>query len=115
MIFQQLFDATSSTYTYVLADEDTRKAVVIDSVFEQMNRDLALLREGLVGLLERDGFEVVAPVGDAESFEHEMEARSPDVCVVDLRLPPAFTDEGLRAAIAIRVCRAAVSQLPLAK
>lgn len=65
--------------------------------------DLALLREGLVGLLERDGFEVVAPVGDAESFEHEVEARSPDVCVVDLRLPPAFTDEGLRAAIAIRV------------
>lgn len=45
MIFQQLFDTTSSTYTYMLADDDTRKAVVIDPVFEQMNRDLALLRE----------------------------------------------------------------------
>ena len=45
MIFQQLFDITSSTYTYMLADDDTRKAVVIDPVFEQMNRDLALLRE----------------------------------------------------------------------
>ena len=64
--------------------------------------DLALLREGLVGLLERDGFEVVAAVGDAESFEREVEAQSPDVCVVDVRLPPAFTDEGLRAAIAVR-------------
>ena len=64
--------------------------------------DLALLREGLVGLLERDGFEVVAAVGDAEAFEREVDANRPDVCVVDVRLPPAFTDEGLRAAIAAR-------------
>ena len=64
--------------------------------------DLALLREGLVGLLERDGFEVTAAVGDAEAFEREVDANRPDVCVVDVRLPPAFTDEGLRAAIAAR-------------
>ena len=45
MIFRQLFDPTSSTYTYVLADENSREAVIIDTVFEQANRDLALLRE----------------------------------------------------------------------
>jgi len=45
MIFRQLFDAASSTYTYILADEQSRDAVVIDSVFEQVGRDLALLRE----------------------------------------------------------------------
>jgi len=64
--------------------------------------DLALLREGLVGLLERDGFEVAAAVADADAFEEAVEEHEPDVCVVDVRLPPAFTDEGLRAAIAAR-------------
>lgn len=45
MIFRQHYDATSSTYTYVLADEDTLEAVVMDPVFEQVNRDLALVNE----------------------------------------------------------------------
>jgi sulfur dioxygenase len=45
MIFRQLYDTTSSTYTYVLADKDSLEAVVIDPVFEQVNRDLALIRE----------------------------------------------------------------------
>ena len=45
MIFRQLFDQSSSTYSYLLADERTREAVLIDSVFEQHTRDLALLRE----------------------------------------------------------------------
>jgi sulfur dioxygenase len=45
MIFRQLYDITSSTYTYVLADDDTREAVVIDPVFEQVSRDLALVNE----------------------------------------------------------------------
>lgn len=45
MIFRQLFDATSSTYTYVLACEQTRQAVIIDPVFEQVQRDTALLHE----------------------------------------------------------------------
>jgi sulfur dioxygenase len=45
MIFRQLFDPASSTYTYLLADPDTRQAVLIDPVFEQARRDLALLRE----------------------------------------------------------------------
>ncbi len=45
MIFRQLYDATSSTYTYLLADETSREAILIDPVFEQMHRDLAMLRE----------------------------------------------------------------------
>ncbi len=45
MIFRQLFDPTSSTYTYLLADADSREALLIDPVFEQVRRDLALLRE----------------------------------------------------------------------
>jgi sulfur dioxygenase len=45
MLFRQLFDSTSSTYTYILADDTSRDTVIIDPVFEQVNRDLALLRE----------------------------------------------------------------------
>ena len=45
MIFRQLFDNASSTYTYLLADERSREAVIIDPVFEQSARDLALIRE----------------------------------------------------------------------
>lgn len=45
MIFRQLYDAASSTYTYLLADETSREAMLIDPVFEQIHRDLALLRE----------------------------------------------------------------------
>jgi sulfur dioxygenase len=45
MLFRQLYDDVSSTYTYVLADEDTREAVMIDPVFEHMQRDIAMLNE----------------------------------------------------------------------
>ena len=45
MIFRQLYDYTSSTYTYLLADESSREALLIDPVFEQFQRDLAMLRE----------------------------------------------------------------------
>jgi sulfur dioxygenase len=45
MIFRQLYDATSSTYTYLLADETSREAIIIDPVFEQHERDIALIRE----------------------------------------------------------------------
>jgi DNA-binding NarL/FixJ family response regulator len=64
--------------------------------------DLALLRDGLTRLLESRGLEVIAAVADADAFASAVEAERPDVCVVDVRLPPGFTDEGLRAAIAAR-------------
>lgn len=64
--------------------------------------DLALLRDGLSRLLEDNGCQVVAAVEDAESFLEAVERERPDVCVVDVRLPPSFRDEGIRAALAAR-------------
>jgi DNA-binding NarL/FixJ family response regulator len=64
--------------------------------------DLFLLRDGLIRLLEAYGFEVAAAVGNGEDFLTAVRAHRPDVAVVDVRLPPSFTDEGLRAALASR-------------
>lgn len=64
--------------------------------------DLALLRDGLVRLLEGHEFEVVDAVDNGPSLDHALATCDPDVAVVDVRLPPSFTDEGLRAAIAAR-------------
>jgi DNA-binding NarL/FixJ family response regulator len=64
--------------------------------------DLVLLRDGLVRMLTAYGFEVVAAVEDAEGLSETLCALRPDVAVVDVRLPPTFTDEGLRAVIAAR-------------
>jgi DNA-binding NarL/FixJ family response regulator len=64
--------------------------------------DLALLRDGLVRLLEDAGFEVVAAVDDGSALLRVVVTERPDVAVVDVRLPPTFRDEGLRAAIEAR-------------
>jgi DNA-binding NarL/FixJ family response regulator len=64
--------------------------------------DSVLLREGLVRLLTDAGFEVVEAVPDAESFLRAVEAARPDLVVVDVRMPPTFTDEGVRAALVVR-------------
>jgi DNA-binding NarL/FixJ family response regulator len=64
--------------------------------------DLALLRDGLTRLLRDNGIEVIAAVGDGDALVREVEARRPDLAVVDIRLPPSFRDEGLRAAIEAR-------------
>jgi DNA-binding NarL/FixJ family response regulator len=64
--------------------------------------DLALLREGLVRLLEDGGFEVVAAVDNGSDLLRVVVTERPDVAVVDVRLPPSFRDEGLRAAIEAR-------------
>ncbi|HEX4722483.1 MAG TPA: response regulator transcription factor [Pseudonocardiaceae bacterium] len=65
--------------------------------------DLALLREGLQRLLSANGFTVVEAVSDGTKLLRSLVTHRPDVAVVDVRLPPTFTDEGLRAAIAARV------------
>ena len=67
--------------------------------------DSALLREGLVRVLEDAGHIVVAAVGDAVRIEHVVEESAPDLCILDVRLPPSWTDEGIRAALAIRATR----------
>src|SRR5436305_13857269 len=64
--------------------------------------DSVLLREGLVRLLEEGGCEVVAQAGDAEDLLRKTRAHKPDVAVVDVRMPPDNTDDGLRAAVRIR-------------
>jgi len=64
--------------------------------------DLALLRDGLVRLLRDNGMEVVAAVEDGEGLLAAIEAERPDVAVVDVRLPPSFRDEGLKAALEAR-------------
>ncbi|GAA3171755.1 response regulator transcription factor [Nonomuraea roseoviolacea subsp. carminata] len=64
--------------------------------------DAVLIREGLVRLLEEFGCEVVATVGDGEALVAAVEEHRPDVSVVDVRMPPSFTDEGLRAAVEAR-------------
>ena len=64
--------------------------------------DGMLLREGLTGILERFGFSVIAAVGDAGALLAAVEVEVPDLVVTDIRMPPGFTDEGLRAAVALR-------------
>jgi DNA-binding NarL/FixJ family response regulator len=64
--------------------------------------DLALLREGMARLLTDNGFEVVAAVADADALVHAVLRERPDVAIVDIRLPPSFRDEGLRAALGLR-------------
>jgi DNA-binding NarL/FixJ family response regulator len=64
--------------------------------------DSVLLREGIVMLLESAGFEVVAQAGDAEDLVRKVGAHKPDVAVVDVRMPPGNSDDGLRAAILLR-------------
>ncbi len=72
--------------------------------------DLYLLREGLVRLLEAHRFEIAAAVGDAPALLAALLGERPEVAIVDVRLPPTFTDDGLRAAIE---ARRAVPGLPV--
>ncbi|MEV5826417.1 response regulator transcription factor [Spirillospora sp. NPDC052242] len=64
--------------------------------------DLALLRDGLIRLLEAFGFEVAEAVDNGPSLLRALTTHRPDVAVVDVRLPPTFTDEGLKAALQAR-------------
>ena len=78
--------------------------------------DSVLLREGIVRLLdEQDGFEVVAQAGDAEELLRKVGAHKPDVAVVDIRMPPTNTDDGLRAALEIRASQPDTSVLVLSQ
>jgi DNA-binding NarL/FixJ family response regulator len=72
--------------------------------------DLALLRDGLIRLLEAYGFEIAAAVDNGPSLFRALTTLQPDVAVVDVRLPPTLTDEGLTAAIQ---ARAAIPSLPV--
>ncbi|HZB42279.1 MAG TPA: response regulator transcription factor [Ilumatobacter sp.] len=64
--------------------------------------DSVLLRDGVVRLLADSGFDVLAAVGDAQALLDAATEHDPDLCIVDVRMPPTHTDEGLRAAIEIK-------------
>ncbi|HEV7641438.1 MAG TPA: response regulator transcription factor [Gaiellaceae bacterium] len=64
--------------------------------------DLALLRDGLTRLLRDNGFDVVDAVADGSALIHAAKHERPDIAIVDIRLPPTFRDEGLRAALELR-------------
>jgi len=64
--------------------------------------DSALLRQGLARLLTDSGCDVVATVGDGASLLREVELNDPDAVVIDIKMPPSYTDEGLGAAQTIR-------------
>ena len=78
----------------IVRAEDPMRVVLAD--------DSLLLREGVARLLEEAGLEVVAQAGDAEDLLRKVGAHKPDVAIVDVRMPPTHTDEGLRAAAEIR-------------
>ncbi|WTE64991.1 response regulator transcription factor [Streptomyces sp. NBC_01617] len=88
------------------ADRSLRVVLAEDSV---------LLREGLIGLLSRCGHEVVAAVGDAEELLAAVAAHTPDIVVTDVRMPPGFQDEGLRAAVRLRAEQPALPVLVLSQ
>jgi DNA-binding NarL/FixJ family response regulator len=77
--------------------------------------DLALLRDGLERLLRDSGFDVVAAVADGDALLAAVEEHAPDVAIVDVRLPPAFRDEGVRAALELRRRRAGFPVLILSQ
>jgi len=77
--------------------------------------DSVLLREGLTRLLHAYGHEVVAAFGDADGVVEAVVAHGPDLVILDVRMPPTHTDEGLRVAVAIREQRAATPVLVLSQ
>ncbi|MFG2709979.1 response regulator [Streptomyces goshikiensis] len=77
--------------------------------------DSVLLRIGLVRVLEMAGFEVAAETGDAESLLAAVETHRPELALVDVRMPPGFTDEGVRAALRIREASPATAVLLLSQ
>src|SRR3954453_17245782 len=79
-----------------------QSAMVEDRVRVVIAEDSVLLRDGIARLLEEAGFEVVGQAGDGEDLLRKVGAHDPEVAIVDVRMPPSHTDEGLRAARRIR-------------
>ena len=75
--------------------------------------DAVLLRDGLARLLEEYGFTVVGAVANADDLLEVVGETAPDLCIVDVRMPPTFTDEGIKAALAIRAAHAGIAVVVL--
>lgn len=85
------------------------------SVRVVLAEDGALLREGLAGLLTRFGFDVVATACDAATLKVAVSHHSPDLVVTDIRMPPGFSDEGLRAAVELRTANPSLAVVALSQ
>jgi DNA-binding NarL/FixJ family response regulator len=90
-----------------MGDRQPLRAVVAD--------DSVLLRDGVVRLLEDAGIDVVAAVGDGDELVAAVAELRPDLAIVDVRMPPTHTDEGIRAALAIRAAHPQVAVLVLSQ
>jgi DNA-binding NarL/FixJ family response regulator len=77
--------------------------------------DAVLLREGVVRILREAGFDVQAQAGDADTLLLHVRSLEPDVAIIDIRMPPTHTDEGLRAALRIRAEHPGVGVLVLSQ
>ncbi|MBN6191449.1 MULTISPECIES: LuxR C-terminal-related transcriptional regulator [Actinomycetes] len=77
--------------------------------------DSVLLREGLVRLLEDAGHQVVAALTDTDGVAEAVASADPELCILDVRLPPTFTDEGIRAALALRATHPSLPILVLSQ
>ncbi|WP_149084005.1 MULTISPECIES: LuxR C-terminal-related transcriptional regulator [Microbacterium] len=77
--------------------------------------DSVLLREGLARLLEDAGHEVVAALTDTAGLRESVASATPDLCILDVRLPPTYTDEGIRAALDLRVVHPSLAILVLSQ
>jgi DNA-binding NarL/FixJ family response regulator len=86
-----------------------------DRVRVVIGEDDVLLREAIARLLDEAGFEVVAQAGDAEDFLRKALAHYPGVAVVDIKMPPSRTDDGLRAAVELRRLRPQTGVLVLSQ
>ena len=86
-----------------------------DRVRVVIAEDSVLLREGIARLLEESGFEVAGQAGDADDLLRKVGAHKPDIAVIDIRMPPTHTDEGLRAAHRIRAEHADTAVLVLSQ
>jgi len=80
-----------------------------------IGEDSVLLREGIARLLAEAGLEVVAQAGDAEQLVRKVRAHKPDVAVIDIRMPPGYSDEGLQAVRQIRAVLPRVGILVLSQ
>ena len=95
-----------------MREQHQQQAPVIRVVLAE---DGVLLREGLAGLLQRFGFHVVAMAGDASELLAAAAEHEPGLVITDIRMPPSFTDEGLRAAVDLRRSRPGLAVVVLSQ
>jgi DNA-binding NarL/FixJ family response regulator len=103
------------TRTAVGATGNQRRREQKDRMRVVIAEDSVLLREGIARLLEQSGFEVCGQAEDAEDLLRKVGVHKPDVAIIDVRMPPTHTDEGLRAAHRIRAEHPATAVLVLSQ